>query len=648
MSSSPIEPVPLESGARPRVVPVAVLRKLAAKAPRAAVAVAASADATGSAPTAQPIKPYIRAALRSMQERIHEAPVGHRNNTANAEAYSLYRYVYSGEIDGDLATSSLRAAMEGARDPLPQEEIESILRRTMRDAERAPRVAPSLDTAALGFGAAMPTSVAQHQAVPRPLVPFGDVRDGTDRTFPLTQYGNAQRLQKLTSRPEGVSLLRHVFEKKSWIKWLADAWCHSDASEVRDLALSHLPPRIYEEGGLFLAHESKHFAEFSRKSSDGHHAAGTVEILGGMPGIRIRAAELDADPWAVGLDRGRQMVDLRTEQVRATTPEDRITRWLNVATVGEVARAVRWCQFINEIFCHDRELIDWVHRFCGYALTGLTTEQFFLFLFGHGANGKSVFAEVLRDIFGGYAVAVQPATLCDDKRSGAGASPDLARLDGMRLAIAPEAEAASSLAESLVKGLIAGDVMPVRVPYGMPFDMRPVLKLVMTGNAKPRIGGTDRGIWRRVRLVPFLASFEGRADPNLIDKLKAEKPHILAWMVVGCMEWQRRGLRDTPRVVVEATEEYRAEEDLLGQWLEERAERAPAAEVRVSELYSDFSMWATRSGIQRPWTAAVFGKRLTEYRANGWQIGERRTGAGRWRTGLRLKAPLSFPFQASQ
>lgn len=519
----------------------------------------------------------------------------------------------------------------------------AIFERAQQQGWKNPR---ALDTTRLGFGGDLQSSGGQHQTVPRVLLPYGDVRDGTDRTLPLTQYGNAQRLLKIVSRSDGVPLLRHVYEKRAWIKWMADAWCHSDASEVRDLALSQLPKLIYEEGSMFLAKDFKPFADFARKASEGHHAAGAVDILGGMPGVRIKASELDADPWVVGLDSGRVLLDLRTGQVRPATPEDRITRWLNVASLGEVARAVRWCQFVSEVLCHDRELIDFLHRFCGYALTGLTTEQFFLFLFGHGANGKSVFTEVLRDLFGGYAVAVQPATLCDDKRTAAAASPDLARLDGMRLAIAPEAEAASSLAESLVKGLIAGDVMPVRVPYGMPFDMRPVLKLVMTGNHKPRISGTDRGIWRRVRLVPFMASFEDRADPDLLDKLKAEKPHIAAWLVAGCLEWQRRGLRDTPRVIVEATEEYRAEEDLLGQWLEEAAERAPAAEVRASLLYSSFTQWAARSGIQRPWTASAFGKRLSEYRVNDWHIGERKgTGGVRLRTGIRLRPSFgSNPF----
>ncbi|MEO8298883.1 MAG: phage/plasmid primase, P4 family [Burkholderiales bacterium] len=372
----------------------------------------------------------------------------------------------------------------------------------------------ALDIAAVGFGQA-----GQSLEIMRPLMPFGDVRDGTTTTEPLTQHGNALRLKKLT-----LGELLHVWEKRLWLKWITQAWRRSDAAEVRDLALSLLPKMIYQEGTQALAHDFRRFADHARKSSEAHYAAQTVDILGGMPDVRIAASDLDADPWMISFDKGRQVIDLRTAEHRAAQPGDFVTRSLNVDSLGEVAKAVRWHRFVQEIFSHDPELISWIHRFCGYALTALTVEQFFLFLFGHGANGKSVFTEVLRDLFGDYSLAVAPATLCDDKRTGAGASPDLARLDGMRLAIAPEAETSSTLAESLVKGLIAGDVMSVRVPYGMPFEMKPVLKLMMTGNHKPRILSTDRGIWRRVRLVPFLANFEGRADKSLTDTLKAENP----------------------------------------------------------------------------------------------------------------------------
>jgi P4 family phage/plasmid primase-like protien len=176
-----------------------------------------------------------------------------------------------------------------------------------------------------------------------------------------------------------------------------------------------------------------------------------------------------------------------------------------------------------------------------------------------------------------------------------------------------------------------------------PFDMRPVLKLALTGNHKPHISGTDRGIWRRVRLVPFAASFEGKADPHLSHKLRGEFPHILAWLVAGCLDWQRRGLSDTPRAIANATEAYRQESDTLGQWLDERCTRGPQAEELTADLYEDFREWAICGGVTRPWARNSFGRKLSEYRQGGWDIQDRRGTAGaKFRTGIALRQRRAF------
>jgi P4 family phage/plasmid primase-like protien len=287
--------------------------------------------------------------------------------------------------------------------------------------------------------------------------------------------------------------------------------------------------------------------------------------------------------------------------------------------------------------CDDAELADWLRRFLGYSLTASTVEQLFVFAFGHGANGKSVLTEAIQSLMGDYSASIQPATLCDDKRTGAGPSPDLARLNGVRFAVAPEAEEGSRFAESMLKALVGGDSIPVRELNCAPFDMRPVLKLALTGNHKPHISGTDRGIWRRVRLVPFAASFEGKADPHLSHKLRGEVPHILAWLVAGCLDWQRRGLSDTPRAIANATEAYRQESDTLGQWLEERCTRGPNAREQSADLYTDFRWWCHANGFSKVPTSLSFLKRLTEYRVNGWDVGAEKFAGKRYRTGIALR-----------
>lgn len=299
----------------------------------------------------------------------------------------------------------------------------------------------------------------------------------------------------------------------------------------------------------------------------------------------------------------------------------------------------RWRQFIHEVFLGDPELIDWMHRFLGYSLSGNVTEQIFVFLFGSGANGKSVLTEAISQLMGGYAAAIQPATLCDDRRSASGPSPDLARLDGVRFAVAPETEEGSRFNESLLKGLVSGDTLQVRELHASPRDMHPALKLVMTGNHKPHISGTDRGIWRRVRLVPFLASFEGKADPQLLGKLREEFPHVLAWLVEGCLEWQRRGLQDTPQAIASATESYRAESDTLGLWLDERCGQDESGREEFANLYGDFRWWSLQNGFAKVPTALSFGKRLAEYKVGGWNVGAVKHAGKRCRTGIFLREP---------
>lgn len=463
-----------------------------------------------------------------------------------------------------------------------------------------------------------------------------DARDGTEDTHPLTELGNAYRL-----RDACAGRLHFLPDLSRWLQWEEDGrWSLTDVSRVRKLA-HDLPALVYREGERHV-HEGELFARWARKSQEARTVTAAVQMLADMPGVRLTAARLDADPMLCGLDGGRRVLDLRTGRVRPSVQADHITKSLAVPDIGDAREAVRWAQFIEEVTCGDAELADWLQRFLGYSLTGSTTEQCFAFLFGHGANGKSVLAETMLKLMGSYGASIQPATLCDDKRTGAGPSPDLARLDGIRFAVAAEAEEGSRFAESMLKALVSGDTIPVRHLNCDPFDMRPVLKLALTGNHKPHISGTDRGVWRRVRLVPFAASFEGRADPHLSAKLHAEFPHVLAWLVAGCLEWQHRGLTDTPRAIAEATEAYRAESDTLGQWLDECCTCDTRAEARSSDLYAAFQEWARKNGIARPWTNRVFGKKLGEY-GRGWNIGERKgTGGARFRTGIALSQELEL------
>jgi len=321
---------------------------------------------------------------------------------------------------------------------------------------------------------------------------------------------------------------------------------------------------------------------------------------------------IDAESFKIGFDNGRKIVELRTGLARTALQADYITKSINVTEYGDPEKAARWLAFLDQVFNGDAELIDWVKRWCGYTLSGSTNEQIFCFCYGVGANGKSVFIDILRHILGDYGRAISVETLAEAKRQAGAASPDLYDLIGARLVTSSETEEGQALAETLVKGLVSGDTMSVRRLHAMPVQFTPQFKLVIAGNHKPVIRGCDYGIWRRVRLIPFTKVFKPEErDPELLAKLKAETAHIFAWMVEGCLEWQRRGLSDVPAIIGQATAEYREESDIVGRWIGECCILDPRQETASGELYKSYRDWSLENG-HKPSSSSVFGRRLTE------------------------------------
>jgi P4 family phage/plasmid primase-like protien len=485
-----------------------------------------------------------------------------------------------------------------------------------------------LDSSALsGAGDADPLPATREFNAPALAV--ADVRDGTTTTHPLTEIGNALRLLYLHGER-----LRYVPDVSGWIVFRDGAWAWDrSGSFVRETA-GRLGEQIYAEGAAFSMEQAQHFAKHARVSQSARTIDAAVSLLSDQSNIRLPLALIDADPMLIGFDHARHVVDLRTGLARPAAASDYITKSLTPCAIGDSTKAVRWLAFLEQVFDGDVELVGWLHRWCGYLLTGSTSEQIFLFFFGLGANGKSVFAELLKHVMGDYGRAVASETLTETKRQAGGASPDLADLIGCRLAMSSETEDGSALAESLVKSLTAGDTITARQLYAQSVQFQPAFKLLMLGNHRPIIRGNDYGIWRRVRLVPFTKTFsEQDRDPHLLDTLKAEAPHILAWMVDGCMEWQRRGLADVPAVVASQTADYRDEQDVIGQWLNDCTIIDRAAEVESGELYANYREWCESSNGSKPATKISLCRRLPERNFQS----RRSNGKTYWR-GLTLKA----------
>ena len=458
-----------------------------------------------------------------------------------------------------------------------------------------------------------------------------DVRDGTNTTQPLTELGNAYRLNNTYGE-----IIKYVMGSNSWIHW-NDHWeWDIDNAKVRQLA-SSLHRAIYKEGEQFPK-QVQHFASWARCSQTNKSIENSVKLLKDLSDIRIPAKKIDGDLFLVGIDDARKVIDLKKGIARSAEKNDYITKTLNVKELGQTENATRWIQFLNQVFDNDQELINWLQRWCGYLLTGSTKEQCFLFCYGLGANGKSVFADVLRYILGNYAKAIRTETLTDTKRAAGSASPDLAELIGTRLALTTETEEGVALAESLLKTLTGSDTLTVRALYSSPIEFTPQFKLIMLGNHKPLIKGNDEGIWRRVRLLHFSRIFsEKERDSNLSEKLRAEAPHILAWMIEGCLAWQEKGLSDIPTTIKQATDEYKTDQDIIGQWITDCCVIAPHEECEITILYYNYSNWCKENG-SRASSSRVLSRRLSERGFN-----TRASNSKTYKTGLTINLFSDHP-----
>lgn len=333
----------------------------------------------------------------------------------------------------------------------------------------------------------------------------------------------------------------------------------------------------------------------------------------------------DAQPWALNTPGG--IVDLHTGIIRPARREDYCTKMTAVAPGGNCSL---WLAFLERITGGNQELQSFMQRMAGYALTGETREHALFFLYGTGANGKSVFLNALSGVVGDYATTASVETFIDSKNEKH--PTDLAALQGARLVTAIETEVGRRWAESKLKALTGGDRIQARFMRQDFFEFVPQFKLLVAGNHKPGLRTVDEAIRRRLNLIPFTVTIPpGERDLELADKLKAEGGGILQWAIDGCLAWQRDGL-NAPKIVAEATQSYFEAEDALARWLEDRTEKRNGAWASSTALFSDWKAWAESNG-EYAGKERGFSENLT---AHGYC--PKRKNVGRGFDGIALRA----------
>ena len=297
----------------------------------------------------------------------------------------------------------------------------------------------------------------------------------------------------------------------------------------------------------------------------------------------------DADPWLLNTPDG--VVDLRTGRMRPHKPDDYMTK---ITAVGPGGDCPLFLAFLSTITANDPELIAYLRRALGYALTGDTREHALFFGYGTGANGKSVLLSTVAGIVGAYhrSAPIETFTASNGDRH----PTDLAGLRGARLVSATETEEGRRWAESRIKQLTGGDMVSARFMRQDFFEYKPAFKLFIAGNHRPSLRSVDEAIRRRFHLIPFAVTIPPeQRDGELTEKLKAEWSGVLKWLIEGCLEWQHQGLRPPP-AVIDATAAYLEAEDAIAAWIDDRCERDPSAWETSSSLFASWSSWATAAG----------------------------------------------------
>ncbi len=427
----------------------------------------------------------------------------------------------------------------------------------------------------------------------------------------------------------------YVAQAKRWLRWDGTRWGWCGCGE--DMAAAKLV------AGRILVHASKLFAAehdaprnkklmgFAMKLQNLAHLEAMLKLAQSEPSMAVGSVtELDADPWVLGVRNG--VVNLKDGGLLAPDPTMLITRQA-AAEYHDDAQCPRWLAFLNQVFDGDADTIGFVQRALGYTLTGTTTEEVLFICYGFGANGKSVFGNVVGHILGDYSQVAPPSLLTVRREGDAGPRNDIARLCGARLSQINELQQGDRLDEQVVKMLAGREAMSARYLYGEFFDFWPTAKPWLRTNHRPIVTGEDDGIWRRLMLIPFKRKFpEKERDPWLESKLLEERDGILAWMVQGCLDWKRNGGLKPSALVRRESAGYRKESDLLGEFLSDKTQEEPDARIEQAKLYANWRFWNEENGT-RAGSKASFSRKLSER-----GFGEARSNGQRYYAGLSLAA----------
>lgn len=440
------------------------------------------------------------------------------------------------------------------------------------------------------------------------LTPFmegGVARLSSLHAFSLDDIGNSDRLvDKFGDRS------KYDASRKKWLIWDNKRWGFDEKDQVTEFAKA-TARSIYEEAAQEPDDKLRKLIADHAKRSQSNRAIRDMKILAqSHKNIAITPSMLDSDQWILNVKNG--VLDLKNGgQFLSHDPAHLVTK-LAPVVFDPNAKCPLWLAYLDDAMQGNKNVIDFLQRMAGYALTGSTKQECLFILWGKGRNGKGTYIETLGTMLGDYATTADTKVLLKSS-TDAEQRHEIADLYGTRFIRAQETEDGVQLAEALIKSLTGGDTVKARQMYQEAFCYQPTYKLFLSTNYEPKVTGRDEGIWSRIFLIPFNYTVPAaKRDKDLKTKLReTELSGILNWSLEGLRDWQKRGDIDPPPEVLAATQNYRLQMNPLGRFLVERCTISATATVKFNDVQLEYQEWCSDNG-EEPLGARTFLKRLLE------------------------------------
>ncbi|MDD2246397.1 MAG: phage/plasmid primase, P4 family [Proteiniphilum sp.] len=453
---------------------------------------------------------------------------------------------------------------------------------------------------------------------------------------PLTDFGNAERLVDQANY-----YIRYCHQFTSWFIYTNSEgrWKKDETGFINRIGKDTIR-RIHVEASRAPTTDSmKAFSSWAYKSEARAALNNMVKLAEDSKRVIVTPDNLDNDDYLFNLRNGT--LDLKTFELKEHNRMNFITRIADYEYDGR-SQCPLFNQYLNRIFRsrEDKdEMIAFLRRAVGYTLTGSTQEQSLFLLYGSGANGKSVFLDILNALMGEYGTVTQSKTFTTERGE---ISNDIAALAGKRMVYASENSSDTKLDESMIKQLTGGENISARFLHQEFFTFKPRFKIWWAFNHPPAITDMTNSIWRRIKIIPFNEVLpENEWDKKLAEKIiTRELSGVFNWAICGLKDYYALGSLNPPKIVADATQRYKEDQDILHDFITEFCEEPTANDpfgkqfmIKASELYEAYKSWNTYNGDEKPMSSTKFGRLLHDK-----GIQRDRKADGKYYIGLKLKS----------